>query len=141
MGGAEREADEKDVLRIDLRHRLEYGHRRQSVIAAARSVLNGCFFSIQFGAHALRFVTRSEGIHDQDPGAPDHVNEFLRRARELAASGHYSGYEQIVHVLRREGYAKARVWLEDDLLRSELDQICAESRKDDRRDDLIWSPK
>lgn len=67
--------------------------------------------------------------------------EFLRRARELAASGHYSGYEQIVHVLRREGYAKARVWLEDDLLRSELDQICAESRKDDRRDDLIWSPK
>ena len=66
---------------------------------------------------------------------------FLRRARELAASGRYFGYQQIVHVLRREGYAKAGAWLEDDLLRSELDQICAESRKGDQRDDLIWSPK
>jgi hypothetical protein len=53
--------------------------------------------------------------------------QFLRRARELAASGRYSGYQPIVHPLRREGYAKARQWLEDDLVCSELDQICAET--------------
>jgi len=66
--GAVREADEEDMLRIDLGHRLEYGHGRQSIIAAARKVLHG-FFSIQIGANALRFVTRSEGIHDQDSHA------------------------------------------------------------------------
>jgi hypothetical protein len=62
---------------------------------------------------------------------------FLRRARELAASGRYSGYQPIVHALRREGYAKARQWLEDDLVRSELDQICAENRNGNRHDDQL----
>ena len=52
----------------------------------------------------------------------------LARARELAASGEYSGYQLIVHILHREGYPEARGWLTDDFLRNELDQICAASR-------------
>jgi hypothetical protein len=52
----------------------------------------------------------------------------LRRARELAASGQYSGYQLIEHALRQEGYAEARGWLDNDLLRKEIDQICTESR-------------
>jgi len=47
--GTEREANEEDVLRIDLGHPLEQGHRRNSVIASSRSVINE-FFSIQLGA-------------------------------------------------------------------------------------------
>jgi len=57
-----------DAAAALLGERRELAVQRQSIIAAARKVLHG-FFSIQIGANALRFVTRSEGIHDQDSHA------------------------------------------------------------------------
>jgi hypothetical protein len=52
----------------------------------------------------------------------------VARARELAASGQYSGYSIIVHILHSEGYPEARGWLTNEFLRHELDQICAKSQ-------------
>jgi hypothetical protein len=53
----------------------------------------------------------------------------LRRARELAETGQYSGYQLIELALRHEGYAEARGWLDNELLRKELDQICLLARR------------
>lgn len=52
----------------------------------------------------------------------------LRRARELARTGNYSGYVLIEHALRNEGYPEARGWLDNQLFRQELDRLCAEAR-------------
>jgi hypothetical protein len=72
-----------------------------------------------------------------NPGMPLRVKRreqkeyVLRRARELADSGRFEGWESIEFQLRFfEGFAKARTWI-DGPLRKELDALCRNAR--------IWS--
>jgi hypothetical protein len=71
------------------------------------------------------------------PGVPlrlkrrDLKEHVLRRARELAESGRFEGWEGIEFQLRFfEGFSKARIWI-DGPLRKELDAVCRNAR--------IWS--
>jgi hypothetical protein len=72
-----------------------------------------------------------------DPGIPvrlkrrDLKEHVLRRARELADSGRFEGWEGIEFQLRFfEGFPRARIWI-DGPLRKELDALCRNAR--------IWS--
>jgi hypothetical protein len=52
----------------------------------------------------------------------------LRRARELAESGRFEGWQSIEFQLRFfEGFSKTRVWM-DGPLRKELDVLCRNAR-------------
>jgi hypothetical protein len=71
------------------------------------------------------------------PGAPprlkrrDLKEHVLRRARELADSGRFDGWQGIEFQLRFfEGFPRARIWI-DGPLRKELDALCRNAR--------IWS--
>jgi hypothetical protein len=56
-----------------------------------------------------------------------------RRARELAASGRFSGWLSIEFELRYvEGHQQARIWLDDVLIREELDILCQQARSRER---------
>jgi hypothetical protein len=52
----------------------------------------------------------------------------LRRARKLAESGRFEGWEGVEFELRFfEGFAKARIWINKPL-RKELDVLCRNAR-------------
>jgi hypothetical protein len=53
-----------------------------------------------------------------------------KRAREMAQSGEYPSWNIIESILIRDGYSEARGWLDDSLIRAELNQLCKLSRKD-----------
>ena len=53
----------------------------------------------------------------------------LRRAREIAATGHHIDYLTIQNALVSQGYDEARDWLKPNSLRGELEQICDQARK------------
>jgi hypothetical protein len=53
---------------------------------------------------------------------------FLRRARELAETGRFEGWQGIEFQLRFfDGFPKARIWI-DGPLRKELDALCRNAR-------------
>jgi hypothetical protein len=59
----------------------------------------------------------------------DHEEYVLRRAKELAESGRFSGWLGIEFELRYgEGFELARVWLDYAPLREELDIICRQAQ-------------
>ena len=52
----------------------------------------------------------------------------LSRARELALTGDYDGWQRIEFHLRFvEGFSEARGWLDSRFTRDELDRLCAQS--------------
>ena len=54
----------------------------------------------------------------------------LPRARELARSGHFSGWLAIEHELHfEEMVPEAKFCLDDERIREELDRMCAEAQK------------
>ena len=56
-----------------------------------------------------------------------------RRTRELAESGRFSGWLSIEFELRYvEGHQQARIWLDDVLIREELDILCQQARSRER---------
>jgi hypothetical protein len=71
------------------------------------------------------------------PGMPQRLKRrdlkehVVRRARELAESGRFEGWQSIEFQLRFfEGFPKARIWISGPL-RKELDALCRNAR--------IWS--
>ena len=52
--------------------------------------------------------------------------QMYRRAEELARTGKYDGWLMIEHALKSEGYRKARAWLDNRQIRSELDELCGQ---------------
>lgn len=51
-----------------------------------------------------------------------------KRAEELARSGKYENWMDIELALKGEGFTKARLWLDDRLIRSELTKLCSQAR-------------
>ncbi len=51
-------------------------------------------------------------------------------ADKMARSGEHSGWLDIEHELREQGYSRARYLLDDKRTRKRLDRLCADSRKD-----------
>ena len=60
---------------------------------------------------------------------PERRAYVLRRAREMAATGHHIDYLTIQNALLSQGHDEVRDWLAKPSLRRELEQICAEARK------------
>jgi hypothetical protein len=59
----------------------------------------------------------------------DHEEYVLRRARELAESGRFSGWLGIEFELRYgEGFELAHTWLDYPPVRAELDIICQQAK-------------
>ncbi len=52
-----------------------------------------------------------------------------KRALEMARSGQYNDWHHIETTLCREGFPKARQWLDSQLLRNELDEMCRQAKK------------
>jgi hypothetical protein len=64
------------------------------------------------------------------PPRKKNSKEFVRRrAKELAESGRFSGWLGIEFELRYvEGLQKARVWLDSEPIRDELDILCQQAK-------------
>jgi hypothetical protein len=64
------------------------------------------------------------------PPRRNNSEEFVRRrAKELAESGRFSGWLGIEFELRYvEGLQKARVWLNSEPIREELDILCRQAK-------------
>jgi hypothetical protein len=70
-------------------------------------------------------VSSGKPLRLQRRDLKEHV---LRRAKELADSGRFEGWQGIEFQLRFfEGFAKARTWI-DGPLRKELDALCRNPR-------------
>ena len=52
------------------------------------------------------------------------------RAKELAATGEHIDWISVEHCLQREGHIEARDWLDDEILRRDINSICDQSRKE-----------
>jgi hypothetical protein len=52
---------------------------------------------------------------------------ILRKAEEYARTGQYSGWLDIEHQLRHEGWKEARQFLDDEYIREKLDRLCKEA--------------
>jgi hypothetical protein len=60
---------------------------------------------------------------------------IIKRARELAVSGHYYSWRDIEVVLRfEEGLPEARQWFGNPLIRDELDRLCEDARQSQTRE-------
>lgn len=55
---------------------------------------------------------------------------ILRRAKELAKTGNFSGWLSIEHYIRsKEGLQEARSVLDNQWLRKELDRLCSKAKR------------
>jgi hypothetical protein len=54
---------------------------------------------------------------------------IIRRAREMAATGHHDDYLTIQNALLSQGYPEARKWLGTVRMRKELEKICIPARE------------
>jgi hypothetical protein len=55
----------------------------------------------------------------------------VKRARELAASGRYFSWRDVEVVLRfEEDLPEARQWLDNPVIRDELDRLCQRARQE-----------
>jgi hypothetical protein len=52
------------------------------------------------------------------------------RAKDLAATGKHADWISVEHWLQREGHIEARDWLDDEMLRRDINRICDRSRKE-----------
>ena len=50
------------------------------------------------------------------------------RAKDLAATDKHADWISVEHWLQREGHIEARDWLDDEMLRRDINKICDRSR-------------
>jgi hypothetical protein len=71
------------------------------------------------------------GKHGGDGMDRSEQQAYVRsRAKELAATDEHIDWISIEHGLQREGNLEARDWLDDEILRRDINRICDQSRKE-----------
>ena len=70
----------------------------------------------------------------KEPGLEQNAEReayVIKRARELAASGRYFSWRDVEVVLRfEEDFPEARQWLDNPVIRDELDRLCEHARQE-----------